>query len=121
MKTLNGTTPHYIRCIKPNDDKASFDFNNVRAIQQLRACGVLETIKISSNGFPSRWSYPDFATRYRVLLFKVGRETRVSESGITHGSEAKKLVRAGSSTSPEVKSICMQIIHVVYGKPQAVS
>ena len=57
MSTLDGTTPHYVRCIKPNDNKGAFEFNNIRAIQQLRACGVLETIKISSNGFPSRWTY----------------------------------------------------------------
>jgi myosin-5 len=67
MRTLNTTEPHYVRCIKPNDNKAAFEFNNIRAVQQLRACGVLETIRISSNGFPSRWSYQDFANRYRVL------------------------------------------------------
>ncbi|CAB0015807.1 unnamed protein product [Nesidiocoris tenuis] len=54
MKTLNSTTPHYIRCIKPNDDKTAFSYNPSRAVQQLRACGVLETIRISAAGFPSR-------------------------------------------------------------------
>lgn len=67
MSTLNATTPHYVRCIKPNDTKTSFDFNQKRAVEQLRACGVLETIRISSAGFPSRWSYQDFFYRYRVL------------------------------------------------------
>lgn len=50
MATLNATTPHYVRCIKPNDDKAGFEFNPKRAVQQLRACGVLETIRISAAG-----------------------------------------------------------------------
>ncbi|CAG2116905.1 unnamed protein product, partial [Medioppia subpectinata] len=45
MKTLNATEPHYVRCIKPNDNKGGFEFNNIRAVQQLRACGVLETIR----------------------------------------------------------------------------
>nr|XP_018910252.1 PREDICTED: unconventional myosin-Va isoform X1 [Bemisia tabaci] len=67
MVTLNATTPHYIRCIKPNDFKQPFEYNPVRAVQQLRACGVLETIRISAAGFPSRWTYFDFMKRYRVL------------------------------------------------------
>lgn len=67
MMTLNATTPHYVRCIKPNDSKVQFEYNPVRAVQQLRACGVLETIRISAAGFPSRWTYLEFFQRYRVL------------------------------------------------------
>ncbi|XP_063875803.1 unconventional myosin-Va-like isoform X5 [Scylla paramamosain] len=67
MLTLNSTTPHYVRCIKPNDDKMAFTFDPTRAIQQLRACGVLETVRISAAGYPSRWTYHEFFCRYRVL------------------------------------------------------
>lgn len=67
MSTLSATTPHYVRCIKPNDDKEAFKFDHARAVQQLRACGVLETIRISAAGFPSRWLYQDFFKRYRLL------------------------------------------------------
>ncbi|XP_072574058.1 unconventional myosin-Va isoform X3 [Paramormyrops kingsleyae] len=68
METLNATTPHYVRCIKPNDFKFPFTFDPKRAVQQLRACGVLETIRISAAGFPSRWTYQEFFSRYRVLM-----------------------------------------------------
>ncbi|XP_033823804.1 unconventional myosin-Va-like [Periophthalmus magnuspinnatus] len=68
MDTLNATTPHYVRCIKPNDIKAPFTLDPVRAVQQLRACGILETVRISAAGFPSRWTYQEFFVRYRVLL-----------------------------------------------------
>ncbi|XP_050398741.1 unconventional myosin-Va isoform X2 [Patella vulgata] len=67
MGTLNATTPHYIRCIKPNDEKCAFSFDPKRAVEQLRACGVLETIRISAAGYPSRWTYPEYFQRYRVL------------------------------------------------------
>uniref|UniRef100_A0A2K6EU53 Unconventional myosin-Vb n=1 Tax=Propithecus coquereli TaxID=379532 RepID=A0A2K6EU53_PROCO len=70
METLNATTPHYVRCIKPNDEKLPFHFDPKRAVQQLRACGVLETIRISAAGYPSRWAYHDFFNRYRVLIKK---------------------------------------------------
>ncbi|XP_038155169.1 unconventional myosin-Va-like isoform X2 [Cyprinodon tularosa] len=68
MDTLNATTPHYVRCIKPNDIKAPFTLDPLRAVQQLRACGVLETIRISAAGFPSRWTYQEFFGRYRILM-----------------------------------------------------
>uniref|UniRef100_A0A914C028 Uncharacterized protein n=1 Tax=Acrobeloides nanus TaxID=290746 RepID=A0A914C028_9BILA len=67
ITVLSSTRPHYVRCIKPNDEKESFYFEPKRAIQQLRACGVLETVRISAAGYPSRWPYDDFARRYRVL------------------------------------------------------
>ncbi|XP_068621761.1 unconventional myosin-Va [Battus philenor] len=67
MGTLSATTPHYVRCIKPNDTKQPFSFDSARAVHQLRACGVLETIRISAAGFPSRWLYHDFFHRYRLL------------------------------------------------------
>lgn len=67
ITTLHSTTPHYVRCIKPNDDKLSFKWEAGKIVQQLRACGVLETVRISAAGFPSRWTYDDFYDRYRLL------------------------------------------------------
>lgn len=67
ISTLHATTPHYVRCIKPNEEKAPFKWEPAKIVQQLRACGVLETVRISAAGFPSRWSYEDFYARYRLL------------------------------------------------------
>uniref|UniRef100_A0A8C3IYB6 Myosin VC n=1 Tax=Chrysemys picta bellii TaxID=8478 RepID=A0A8C3IYB6_CHRPI len=68
METLNATTPHYVRCIKPNDEKLPFEFDSKRVVQQLRACGVLETIRISAQSYPSRWTYIEFFSRYSILM-----------------------------------------------------
>ncbi|KAM5235542.1 unconventional myosin-Vc [Ctenodactylus gundi] len=68
METLNATTPHYVRCIKPNDGKLPFEFDSRRVAQQLRACGVLETIRISAQSYPSRWTYIEFYSRYGILM-----------------------------------------------------
>ncbi|PAV79042.1 hypothetical protein WR25_17827 isoform B [Diploscapter pachys] len=67
MTVLCSTRPHYVRCIKPNDIKEEYCFEPKRVIQQLRANGVLETVRISAAGFPSRWPYDEFGKRYRVL------------------------------------------------------
>ncbi|XP_045385447.1 unconventional myosin-Vc isoform X4 [Lemur catta] len=70
METLNATTPHYVRCIKPNDEKLPFEFDSKRIVQQLRACGVLETIRIGAQSYPSRWTYIEFYSRYGILMTK---------------------------------------------------
>ncbi|XP_071943881.1 uncharacterized protein [Antedon mediterranea] len=68
MATSHETTPHYIRCIKPSLECQPDSFDNVHVINQLRACGVLETIEISATGFPTRMLYSDFLKRYELLI-----------------------------------------------------
>ncbi|SCU84667.1 LANO_0C02058g1_1 [Lachancea nothofagi CBS 11611] len=68
MNTINSTNVHYIRCIKPNEEKEAWGFDNLMVLSQLRACGVLETIRISCAGFPSRWTYNEFVLRYHILI-----------------------------------------------------
>lgn len=68
MSTITSTDVHYIRCIKPNNNKNAWDFDNLMVLSQLRACGVLETIKISCAGFPSKITYREFIMDYYLLL-----------------------------------------------------
>ena len=67
MITINNTDVHYIRCIKPNESKESWVFEGPMVLSQLRACGVLETVRISCAGYPTRWTYEEFALRYYML------------------------------------------------------
>lgn len=74
MTTINSTNAHYIRCIKPNEEKKPFLFNSGYVLQQLRACGVLETIRISCAGYPSRFMFTEFAERYKILVHSSKRK-----------------------------------------------
>ncbi|KAI0012817.1 putative myosin MYO2 [Xylariaceae sp. FL0662B] len=68
MTTIGNTNVHYIRCIKPNEAKDAWKFEGPMVLSQLRACGVLETIRISCAGYPGRWTYEEFALRYYLLI-----------------------------------------------------
>lgn len=68
MQTINSTDVHYIRCIKPNEGKQAWCFEGPMVLSQLRACGVLETVRISCAGYPTRWTYEEFALRYYMLV-----------------------------------------------------
>ncbi len=50
------TTPHYVRCIKPNDDLVPHNFNPLIIADQLRCAGVLEAVRVSRIGFPQRYA-----------------------------------------------------------------
>ncbi|KAL8772570.1 MAG: hypothetical protein Q9209_002231 [Squamulea sp. 1 TL-2023] len=68
MHIINSTEVHYIRCIKPNESKEAWKFEGPMVLSQLRACGVLETVRISCAGYPTRWTYEEFAMRYYMLI-----------------------------------------------------
>lgn len=61
--TLLKTTPHYIRTIKPNDQKKANIFDHNRVLQQLLYSGVLETVRIRRQGFPFRETFIEFWRR----------------------------------------------------------
>ena len=89
MDTLNATSPHYIRCIKPNDHKqpaaevpfaqrntsplmhqspstkaiVAQSFTGANVLRQLRYAGVFEAVTIRRTGFPYRMKHSDFFKR----------------------------------------------------------
>ncbi|KAL5200646.1 hypothetical protein ABZP36_021849 [Zizania latifolia] len=67
METLNSTEPHYIRCVKPNNVLKPAIFENVNVMQQLRCGGVLEAIRISCAGYPTRRTFYEFLHRFGIL------------------------------------------------------
>ncbi|CAK7352526.1 unnamed protein product [Dovyalis caffra] len=71
METLSSTEPHYIRCVKPNNLLKPAIFENANIIQQLRCGGVLEAIRISCAGYPTRRTFYEFLLRFGVLAPEV--------------------------------------------------
>ncbi|KAG2654452.1 protein OPAQUE1 [Panicum virgatum] len=68
METLNSTEPHYIRCVKPNSANRPQLFENQSVLHQLRCGGVLEAVRISLAGYPTRRTYAEFVDRFAVLV-----------------------------------------------------
>ncbi|MQL83467.1 hypothetical protein Taro_015960, partial [Colocasia esculenta] len=96
METLSSTEPHYIRCVKPNNLLKPSVFENVNIMQQLRCGvsifeplqnifhyglipsnahamiqGVLEAIRISCAGYPTRRTFYEFLNRFGLLASEV--------------------------------------------------
>ncbi|XP_031126297.1 myosin-12 isoform X2 [Ipomoea triloba] len=67
METLSTTEPHYIRCVKPNAVLKPGIFENVNVLNQLRCGGVLEAIRISCAGYPTKRTFDEFLDRFGML------------------------------------------------------
>ena len=64
---IDATTPHYVRCLKPNDELLPHSCNALVLADQLRCAGVIEAIRVSRVGFPHRYSHDHFVQRYGLL------------------------------------------------------
>ncbi|CAK7349482.1 unnamed protein product [Dovyalis caffra] len=71
LETLSATEPHYIRCVKPNNLLKPSIFENKNILQQLRCGGVMEAIRISCAGFPTRKTFDEFVDRFGLLAPEV--------------------------------------------------
>jgi len=77
---IDNTSPHYIRCLKPNDDLIPDHFDPLIVADQLRCAGVIEAVRVSRVGYPQRYTHAKFLTRYRILgqreLKKAAKQSR---------------------------------------------
>ncbi len=69
---LRSTSPHYIKCVKPNADKAPGLFDAHMVLEQLRYSGALEVVRIRQEGFPISLKFVDLYASFEVLAFKRG-------------------------------------------------
>ncbi|XP_031397303.1 myosin-6-like isoform X3 [Punica granatum] len=67
LETLSATEPHYVRCVKPNNLLKPSSFENSNVLQQLRCGGVMEAIRISCAGYPTRKTFDEFVSRFGIF------------------------------------------------------
>ncbi|XP_023192163.1 unconventional myosin-Ib isoform X6 [Xiphophorus maculatus] len=67
MSNLQTKNPNYIRCIKPNDKKASHIFNESLVCHQARYLGLMENVRVRRAGYAFRQAYEPCLERYKML------------------------------------------------------
>ena len=68
MSTLYKTEPHYIRCVKPNDQKSASTFTPRNCLEQLTYSGVFEAVAIRKQGYPFRLKHAKFVEHYACVM-----------------------------------------------------
>ena len=104
--SLKSTSPHFIKCLKPNTLKAPGIFDGVMILEQLRYSGALEVVRIRQEGYlihtcsiiillycfisyPVSLLYSEFYSTYEALLLTKKRVSK--RSSICSIEEAKTL------------------------------
>lgn len=75
-ESIDKTTPHYIRCLKPNDNLIPDNFMPAIIADQLRCAGVLEAVRVSRIGYPQRYTKEMFLQRYSILALPTLKRSR---------------------------------------------
>ncbi|CAB1416270.1 unnamed protein product [Pleuronectes platessa] len=85
VQTLMKCTPHYIRCIKPNETKRPRDWEDVRARHQVEYLGLRENIRVRRAGYAYRRIFKKFLQRYAILTKETWPQWKGDErQGVLH-------------------------------------
>lgn len=67
VDSLMECTPHYVRCIKPNESKRALEFESDKVLHQVQYLGLKENIRVRRAGFAYRNEFDKFLWRYAIL------------------------------------------------------
>ncbi|CAM4696316.1 unconventional myosin-Ie [Caretta caretta] len=85
VSTLTKCTPHYIRCIKPNETKRPRDWEESRVKHQVEYLGLRENIRVRRAGYAYRRVFQKFLQRYAILTPETWPAWRGDEKqGVVH-------------------------------------
>uniref|UniRef100_A0A8C9THF7 Osteoclast-stimulating factor 1 n=1 Tax=Scleropages formosus TaxID=113540 RepID=A0A8C9THF7_SCLFO len=85
VQTLMKCTPHYIRCIKPNETKRPRDWEENRVRHQVEYLGLRENIRVRRAGYAFRRAFSKFLHRYAILTKETWPQWRGDEKqGVLH-------------------------------------
>jgi myosin-5 len=94
---IKSTTPHYVRCLKPNGLQRPSLFERESVVSQLRCGGVLEAVRVSRLGYPVRSPHSIFVSTYKCLADTATLGELAKLLGGPSAPHSKKRLRAASS------------------------
>ena len=67
ITTLSKCYCHFVRCIKPNENKNPNEWNASLALKQIRYMGLLDSLKVRKESYPFRFEYSKFYSVYQDM------------------------------------------------------
>lgn len=70
MERVFSASPHFVRCIKPNQEKKPLRCDDEFMMKQLKYTGMLEAVRVRREGYAYRPYFSDFFNTYRGIAFR---------------------------------------------------
>ena len=86
VKELLSCQCSYVRCLKPNEQKKQFFVTPMFLFNQIQYLGILDTIKVRKEGFPTRKKYVEFFESFYFLF------PQLINSGNSDKSRAQEII-----------------------------
>lgn len=90
---FQGTEPHFIRCLKPNETKRPLEWDAPKVLNQLFSLSILEALQLRQIGYSYRRTFEEFVKRFRWLDLGAANSDRDREEVARSMLEASGLPR----------------------------
>ena len=72
-----GVTIFYYRCLKPNHERVSNQFDEELISEQLKYNGIVDIAYIRNQGWPFRMTFEDFITKYVLYILSLNSKNLI--------------------------------------------
>ena len=97
MTTLSATRPHFVKCMRPNEEKRPYKFLSPQVLEQMRAAGLVQALRVRRTGFPHRLSHSEFLLRFGCLALLLDARVRAAIFKKRKSNQCKPPTDAGGS------------------------
>jgi myosin heavy subunit len=84
--------PHFVRCIKPNNERQARKYDKEKVLLQLRCTGILETARIRRLGYSHRILFANFIKRYVDFFLSFHYEVYVKTHQKNYSRQNRKRI-----------------------------
>ncbi|OWZ16661.1 Myosin [Phytophthora megakarya] len=109
MTSIRQTKVHYVRCIKPNQNKSPNEMDQSMVVSQLRCAGVIEAIRISRVAYPNRLLLEELIDKFWVF------DVQHRNKDVPVKQRCEALMQKMELSSPEQYQIGLSRIYFRYG------
>ena len=109
LQVVGQSELHFVRCIKPNRDKAKHTFDEQLVVMQMRCSGIFEAVRVIGMGFPDRLPHSTFLSQFWMLVPE--EEEEAEDVSATEGerSSREEVPKPPKTRAEEVRRVLLAL------------